>query len=198
MTAGAIVCLLNDRSRAFAGVQMTELERGVGGVEMSKVTKRFVTLQRPRSVLSYLFQLLLRHKANNVFLVGLDEIDVRAGHRGTICGSLEQVLKLYELASLYRVGVAPVLAESIGLATSRMSNLCSGEEARLTRSIFQRGAPLGQILRSMHETGVLELDSGVDDVKAFRKTSLHVAQDHVTLRKRNVSDQDVAGQSVNL
>ena len=132
---------------------------------VAKIVKRFVTLQRPRSLLSYWFQLLMRHKANKVFLVGLDEIDVQPGYRTTLCGSLEQVLKLYELASLYRVGIAPVLAELIGLATPKMSNLCSAEEARLTRSIFERGGALGPILRSMYETGVLELA-----IPEFRRT----------------------------
>lgn len=123
---------------------------------VARIVKRFITLQRPRSLRSRLFKYLMRHRANNVFLVGLDEIDVQPGYRATLCSSLEQILKLYELASLYRVGIAPDLAESIALVTPQMSNLCSAEEARLTRSIFQRGAALGKILRSMYETGVLE------------------------------------------
>lgn len=123
---------------------------------VARILKRFITLQRPRSLASRCMQFLMRHRANGVFLVGMDEIDVQPSYRATLCGSLEQILKLYELASLYRVGVAPELAEAITLATPALSNLASAEEARLTRSIFQRGQALGTILRSMYETGVLE------------------------------------------
>ena len=123
---------------------------------VARIVKRFVTLQRPRSLASRLLKFVMRHRANDVFLVGLDEIDVKLGYRATLCGSLEQILKLYELASLYRVGIAPELAEAVALATPKLSNLCTAEEAALTRSIFQRGPALGMILRSMYETGVLE------------------------------------------
>ncbi len=123
---------------------------------VARIVKRFITLQRPRSIGSRLLKFVMRHRANDVFLVGMDEIDVQPSYRATLCGSLEQILKLYELASLYRVGIAPELAEAVTLATPRLSNLCSVEEAELTRSIFQRGPALGKILRSMYETGVLE------------------------------------------
>lgn len=123
---------------------------------VARIVKRFVTLQRPQSIVSRFLKFVMRHRANDVFLVGLDEIDVRTSYRPTLYSSLEQILKLYELASLYRVGIAPELAESVALATSKLSNLCSAEEARLTCSIFQRGPALGKILRSMYETGVLE------------------------------------------
>ncbi len=123
---------------------------------VARIVKRFITLQRPQSILSRLFKFVMRHKSNDVFLVGLDEIDVRSSYRATLCSSLEQVLKLYELASLYRVGIAPELAEALTVAAPQLSNLCTSEEARLTRSIFQRGPALGKILRSMYETGVLE------------------------------------------
>ncbi len=123
---------------------------------VARIVKRFITLQRPRSLASRLLKFVMRHRANDVFLVGMDEIDVQLGYRTTLCGSLEQILKLYELASLYRVGVAPELAEAVALATPKLSNLCTTEEAALTVSIFQRGPALGKILRSMYETGVLE------------------------------------------
>ena len=123
---------------------------------VARIVKRFITLQRPRSLVSRFLRYVMRHRANGVFVVGLDEIDVQSSYRTTLCSSLEQLLKLYELASLYRVGIAPELAEAVALATPRMSNLCSAEEARLTCSIFQRGPALGKILRSMYETGVLE------------------------------------------
>lgn len=132
---------------------------------VARIVKRFVTLQRPRSFVSQMVKFLMRHRANGIFLVGLDEIDVQPSHRQAVCSSLEQVLRLYELASLYRVGIAPVLAESIGQTVSQLPELGSPEEARLVCSIFKRGGPLGAILRSMHETGVLE-----KAIPQFRRT----------------------------
>lgn len=132
---------------------------------VARIVKRFVTLQRPRSLFSDILNFLLRHRANDIFLVSPVEIDVQPSQRQALCRSLEQVLKLYELASMYRVGIAPVLAESVALATAKLPDLHTAEEARLTLSIFERGVALGPILRSMHETGVLE-----KAIPEFRRT----------------------------
>lgn len=123
---------------------------------VARIVKRFATLQRPRSIYSQFANFLLRHRANDIFLVSPTEIDVQSSQRAALCSSLEGILKLYELASMYRVAIAPVLAESIGPAAAKLPDLHTAEEARLTLSIFKRGAALGPILRSMHETGVLE------------------------------------------
>ncbi|MDB5388170.1 MAG: protein-P-II uridylyltransferase [Planctomycetaceae bacterium] len=123
---------------------------------IARIVKRFFTMQRPRTWSTRLYQYLMQHRANDVFLVGLDEIDVQAAYRETLCGSLEKVLQLYELASLYRVNVAPLLEEAIGQVADQLPDLHSVEQARLVQSIFQRGAPLGGILRSMYRAGILE------------------------------------------
>lgn len=132
---------------------------------VARIVKRFVTLQRPRSLLSQFWNFLLRHRANGIYLVSPTEIDVQANQRAALCRSLDEILKLYELASMYRVAIAPVLAESIGLCSAKLPELHTPEQARLTLSIFRRGAALGAILRSMHETGILE-----KVVPEFRRT----------------------------
>jgi len=123
---------------------------------MARIVKRFTTLQRPRAWYTRLFHFLMQHRANNVFLVGLDEIDVQASYRPTLCGSLDEVLQLYELASLYRVNVTPVLEEAIAQSASQLPELHTAGQAKLMVSILRRGGPLGSILRSMHRTGILE------------------------------------------
>jgi [protein-PII] uridylyltransferase len=123
---------------------------------IARIVKRFITVQRPRTWTSRIYHYLMQHRANHVFLVGLDEIDVQPSYRATLCGSLEKVLQLYELASLYRVKVAPLLEEAIGQVAEKLPELHSAEQARLVLSIFQRGAALGSILRSMYSSGILE------------------------------------------
>lgn len=123
---------------------------------IARIVKRFFTLQRPRSWTTRLYQYLMQHRANDVFLVGLDEIDIQASHRASLCSNLGKVLQLYELASMYRVNVAPLLEEAVCQAADRLPELHSPEQAKLVLSIFQRGAALGTILRSMHRTGILE------------------------------------------
>lgn len=123
---------------------------------VARIVKRFATLQRPRAFFPQLYKFVMRHRAERIFLVGLDEIDVQPRHRQEVCSKLVNVLRLYELASLYKVGIAPLLAESIGEASPQLQELGTSDEAQLTRSIFQRGAALGPILRSMYEAGVLE------------------------------------------
>ena len=132
---------------------------------IARIVKRFTTLQRPRAWSTRLYQFLMQHRANNIFLVGLDEIDVQANYRATVCGSLDKVLQLYELASLYRVNVAPVLEEAIAHASNGLAELHSADQAKQVLSILRRGAALGPILRSMYRTGVLE-----KAIPEFRRT----------------------------
>lgn len=132
---------------------------------VSRLVKRFITLQQPRSIWSRIYHFVSRHRANDLFLVGPSEIDVAVKLRGRLCGDLQNLLQLYELAALYRVSLAPDLAQAVSQAAPRLPDLHTPSEARLTLSIFQRSAPLGAILRSMYETGVLE-----KAIPEFRRT----------------------------
>jgi [protein-PII] uridylyltransferase len=123
---------------------------------LSQIARRFVARQRPRSLLSHAVRFVMTHRANEIFKVGQEEIDALPQHRAAVCGDLESLLRLYELASLYGVTPAPELLEAIKQAAPNLSAGLSAESPRLFLSIMGRGARLGEVLRSMFETGILE------------------------------------------
>lgn len=123
---------------------------------VADAAQRFVALQRPRSLASGIVRYIMTHRANGIYRVGQDEIDTPPRHRAQACSSLESLLKLYDLASLYRVVPSPILIESIKQSVPSLQGTATPELAGVFLSILRRGNHLGTVLRSMYETGVLE------------------------------------------
>ena len=123
---------------------------------ISQICRRFVSLHRPRPWLSHVSRFFTTHRANRHFLVNSSEIDALPRNREAVCRDLEHVLRLFELASLYRVTPSPVMLERVKEAVPRFSDQVSTESAALFLSILGRGPALGPLLRSMYDCGVLE------------------------------------------
>ncbi|HVW00367.1 MAG TPA: [protein-PII] uridylyltransferase [Planctomycetaceae bacterium] len=123
---------------------------------IASIAHRFVRQQRPRSLLGTVQRFILTHRANEIYRVGPDEIDVPERFRAQACADLDQILRMYELASLYRVLPAPGLADTIKAAAPKLPAVVTRDTATLCRSILSRPASLGPVLRSMFETGVLD------------------------------------------
>lgn len=123
---------------------------------IAHIARRFLSLQRPRSLASRVSRFLMTHRANGVFKVSPDEIDARLRERERIANDLDRTLRLYELAGLYGVTPAPQFEEIIKRAASSLPAAVGPESARVFLSILRCGRSLGPLLRSMFETGILE------------------------------------------
>ncbi len=124
---------------------------------VADVTARFVARHRPRSIAGRFLRFLFEHRSSHVFRVGPDEIDVIPRFRDEVCGDLERVLNLYELAGLYSVALRPELIEAVKDAVPRLAAEPSPHAAQMFLSILSLTGAVGRLLRGMYATGVLEL-----------------------------------------
>lgn len=122
---------------------------------IADIASRFVARHRPQSLASRLLRFVVTHRSNGIFKVNREEIDVVARHRDFVCRSPEQLLNLYELASLYSVNLSANLLEAIKQAVPGFPPELSETAARLFLSILGR-RNVGSLLRSMYNTGLLE------------------------------------------
>jgi [protein-PII] uridylyltransferase len=124
---------------------------------VADISARFVARHRPRSLWSRTVQALFSHRSNEIFRVGGGEIDVVPRHREQACSSLEGLLRLYELAGAYSARPSPELSEQIRQAAAQLSREVSPQAARMFLSILRATGAVGQQLRGMFATGVLEI-----------------------------------------
>lgn len=122
------------------------------------IAQQFVERHRPHSVASRLVRFLGTHRADGVLRVGGGYIDAAEASRREVCGSPEDVLRLYLTCALYGVVPAPPLAEEIQRAMADLAHdgELSTEAADYFLEILSRDIELGPLLRSMYHTGILE------------------------------------------
>lgn len=124
---------------------------------LAQITRRFAARHRPRSVWSRAWAAVFSHRAEGVLRVTNEEIDAPPRHFARLCGSVEAVLRLYKTAALYGLLPSPRLVDAIESAVRGFPEELSSEAAGLFMDILRCTRRLGPVLRSMYETGLLEL-----------------------------------------
>lgn len=126
---------------------------------IADIARRFVHTHRPRRLGSRLVSFLATHRADGVLKVGSDHLDALPGFKDQVCGSVEQILKLYVTAILYGVTPSQKLADRIKRAVAGFSadEPLSETAIRQFLKILGHNGHLGPTLRSMYDTGLLEL-----------------------------------------
>lgn len=124
---------------------------------LAQITRRFAARHRPRRVRSRVGGAVFSHRAEGVLRVTRTEIDAPPRHFARLCGSVEAVLRLYKTAALYGLLPSPRLVDAIDAAVRGFSDELSAEAAGLFMDILRCTRRLGPVLRSMYETGLLEL-----------------------------------------
>lgn len=122
---------------------------------IEEIASRFIAVHQPHSLGSKILKSLLTHRSNGIFKVSPEEIDVISRYRTFVCGHVEQILNLYELAGLYGVVPAPKLIDAIKHSPP-FTGLLSDRVARSFMSILNSGASVGRLLRSLYSVGLLE------------------------------------------
>ena len=124
---------------------------------VADISARFVARHRPNPLMARIWQNLLSHRSNYIFRVTGDEIDVIPRYRERIGQSLESLLNVFELASLYSVRVAPDLFELIRQAVPKVAPVIGATTSQQFLSILRSTGQVGRQLRDMYRSGLLEL-----------------------------------------
>ncbi|SFI06876.1 [protein-PII] uridylyltransferase [Planctomicrobium piriforme] len=125
--------------------------------ELATIAQRFASLQRRRSLAQKARDMLMGHRAEGYLYVTPDQITVADRHLPRICASLESMLHVYRSSALYDLPLSPQVREAIKQAVPKLEPVVSKESARLFMDILRCVRSLGPTLRSMFNTGLIDL-----------------------------------------
>ncbi len=123
---------------------------------VSRIVSRFVAGATSHRFWNLVWHPLFSHRFEGDFRVGPAEIDVTSSGREKLSANLEQVLRLADLANLYNKSIAYSAGETIRRSSARLSDEVSPAAAARFRSLLARPVRLGELLKQLHEWGVLE------------------------------------------
>ncbi|MFN0195185.1 MAG: [protein-PII] uridylyltransferase [Planctomycetaceae bacterium] len=124
---------------------------------VSDIARRLLDSQRHRTWWKRIIDASCSHRVNGQFRIGLHEVNIEPRHKKRILGSVEEILRLYHTIGLYGIKPSRRLQVDIKQAVADMPREVSAEAAHQILSIFGLRSSLGMVLRSMYETGLLEL-----------------------------------------
>ncbi|HUQ68030.1 MAG TPA: [protein-PII] uridylyltransferase [Planctomycetaceae bacterium] len=125
---------------------------------IAEITASFVARHRNTGWLKALFDYVLSFRVDQIYRISPEFVSIPKRHRKSACNSLEGILAIYLTAVRYGVRPDPELAEAIKSQTPKLSADHLSEAASDTfLQILSRPGQLGAVLRSMYNTGVLEL-----------------------------------------
>jgi [protein-PII] uridylyltransferase len=123
---------------------------------VSTVATRFAASARPQSAVTRVAGPIFSHTVEGAFRVLPGTIAALPSHLPALCRSLTEVLRLAELASLYNKAIDHATSEAIRHACGGIPAEVSPEAAERFVSLLQHPLRLGELLRTLHELGVLE------------------------------------------
>lgn len=123
---------------------------------VADIARRFVTRTRQSRLSERFFRFVMSYRVDNIYYVGPEYIDISSRRRAAALSSLEGILKLFMTAARYRVTVAPHLLEVIKSQSIRPPIQLSAEASNAFLALLNTTGKLGQALRGLYETGILE------------------------------------------
>ncbi|QDT42122.1 Bifunctional uridylyltransferase/uridylyl-removing enzyme [Gimesia alba] len=124
---------------------------------VAEITERFIKAHRPQPFLSRVYDFLMTHRSDSILKIVPDHLDVVPKYRGQVCSSLEEILRLFDTASLYGISIAPDLLDAIRESALKLPSALTNRSIDLFRDILARSNSLGPTLRIMFETGILNI-----------------------------------------
>lgn len=124
---------------------------------IAEISKRFVLRHRPMSVGQFLKRLVISPRINKHFVLSQGELDVAPAHLSRVCNDLDDIIRIYHSAAMYRVDLSPRLVNRIKEMSATLEPGTSREAADLFMEILGTIGRCSATIRSMHETNVLEL-----------------------------------------
>lgn len=125
---------------------------------IAEIAARFVQRHRQQPIAQRLVHFVMNHRVDDIYRVGPEFIDIPRRLRARHCVTLEDILRLYVTAGLHGAMLAPGLQEHVKSAARNIPDAqLSTEAARLFVQFLSNPGHLGRLVRSMHETGILEV-----------------------------------------
>jgi len=123
---------------------------------VSQIVKRFAANARRGPRWGELFAPLFSHQYEGDFRIGPAQITVNPRSLAKLCGDPAEILRLADLANLCDKPIARSTCEAIRQAVPDLPDEITPETSRRFISLLSQPARLGELLRSLHEMGVLE------------------------------------------
>lgn len=124
---------------------------------IAQIARRFIAFHRPATFGGKMFGFLASRRVNDVVVVRPDGLHVPNKHLEAVCGDFESILRLFRSAAWQQADLAPAVVEAITIAEPELDGTVTEERAKLFLDILERPGRVGAVLRSMHETAILEL-----------------------------------------
>ncbi|MCC6891163.1 MAG: hypothetical protein IT536_21775, partial [Hyphomicrobiales bacterium] len=123
--------------------------------QVSNVVRRFVAKARS-SRRGQVVMTLLGHWVPGGFRVAPSHIGAAAEGLELIRSGLDGIMQLVELASLYDKEITPETWQVVRETAAGLTGVPSADAIRMFRSVLGRSTRLGELLRGLHEIGLLE------------------------------------------
>lgn len=123
---------------------------------VSHLASRFVTTARSGPRWLEIFSPLYSHRFEGDFRVSRGQVSVRPQALEKVRGDLGQIVRLADLANRCNKPIAHLASESIRANVARLPDTVSTDSGRRFLSLLDHPARLGEMLRTLHEIGVLE------------------------------------------
>jgi [protein-PII] uridylyltransferase len=120
------------------------------------IVSRFLEGARPWMKLAEAIAPIFSHQVEGDFRVGPTRISATKRGLTKLQGDLSQILRLADLSNLYNKRISHATSEAIYRAAPKLPDLVTRESAERFLSVLSQPARLGEILRNLHELGVLE------------------------------------------
>ncbi len=121
------------------------------------ISRRFVARHRMRSIGAALQHALLTNRVARHYLLSPDELDIRRSALSKMCRTLEDIVRIFHTAAMYRVGLAPAVIDKIKQVAQTLQPDPTPAVGELFLEILGANGRMAATIRAMHETNVLEL-----------------------------------------
>jgi [protein-PII] uridylyltransferase len=120
------------------------------------IVSRFIEGARPWVKFAEAIAPLFSHQVEGDFRVGPTRISATKRGLAKLQGDLAQVLRLADLSNLYNKRIAHGTWDAVYRAAPKMPDVVTRESSERFLSVLSQPARLGELLRNLHELGVLE------------------------------------------
>jgi [protein-PII] uridylyltransferase len=124
--------------------------------EVSRALSRFVARSRPGSMLTQAVGVLFSHQVERDYRVGPTEITPTRTGAAKLRSGLPEILRLCDLSSAYDKRISHSGCEAIREAAPELPDDLDPQSAERFLELLGQPARLGELLRLLHDLGVLE------------------------------------------
>ncbi|MCL6505217.1 MAG: [protein-PII] uridylyltransferase [Pirellulales bacterium] len=125
--------------------------------DVSSVALRFAASARPSPRWGGLLTPLFSHHFERDFCIAPHAISLTRQGRARVLGSLEQILRLADVANLYDKPISHQTSEAVRAAVPGLTEELTPQAAAHFLSLLSQPARLGEMLRWLYDVGALEL-----------------------------------------